>query len=302
MFETIQLIGEHFAQLPRVCAAAVLGSQAAAADQQPCGWDIWIICRQPRPRDETVDSLWSGHLCPVLLRGMYIRRGRFQINGVAVRCDVWELEKVQRCLDQVLIDADPEPDFAPWFAGADCPEVMCHDILTCRPLFDHDGCFDRWKAGLTAYPQSFRAILLGQVLLEARYRLKDMRRGLELSDLPLFHMGLSQLGLCLLRMAFAINERYFPGLKRALRGAAGMSSLPADFARRIEQLISAPLDARHLDVSLSLARQLTVDMALQALAVGGDVRRAVIERGLTDWPDPDPLSLASQSPTPPARG
>lgn len=296
MIEMIRLIGEHFAQLPRVRAAAVIGSQAAAPDQAPSDWDIWILCRQPRPRDETVDSLWSGHLCPPLLRGMYIRRGRFRINDMAVKCDVWEIEKVQRCLDQVCVDADPEPDFAPWCAGADCPEVMCHDILTCQPLFDHEGCFDRWKAQLAAYPQPFQGVLLGQVLLEARYRLKDMRRGCELPDMPLFHMGLSQLGLCLLRMAYAINERYFPGLKRALPGTAGMSRLPTNFAERLGQLVCAPLTAQQSGLTFAQARQLTVDMALQALAVGGDVRKAVIDRGLTDWPDPEPLSLAPQPP------
>jgi hypothetical protein len=296
MLETIRLIADHYAQLPRVRAAVVIGSQAAAPGQGASDWDLWILCRQPRPREETVDALWSGHLCPPLLRGMYVRGGRLRVSGVPIECDVWEIEKIQRCLDRVVVEADPEPDFAHLFAGADCPEVMCHDILTCQVLFDHEGCIDRWKAQLATYPAPFQAILLGQVLLEARYRLKDMRRGCELSDLPLFHMGLSQLCLCVLRMAYAINERYFPGLKRALAGTCGMSRLPADFARRLERLVSAPLTAEQVDLTLVEARQMTVDMTLQALAVGGDVRRTVVERGLTDWPGPEPLSLAPKTP------
>jgi hypothetical protein len=296
MIETVRLIAEHYGQLPRVRAAALIGSQASAPDPACSDWDVWILCRQPRPRPETVDALWSGHLCPPLLRGMYIRGGRFQVGGVPVECDVWEIEKIQRCLDQVLVDADPEPDFAPWFAGADCPEVMCHDVLTCQILFDREGCLDPWKQRLAAYPQPFRAALLGQVLLEARYRLKDMRRGCELPDPVLFHMALSQLCLCLLRMVYAINQQYFPGLKRSLAGTNALPRLPAEFARRMEQLVAEPLSGHDLCQALEQARQLTVDVTLQALAIGGDIRRAVIERGLTDWPGPEPLSLAPKAP------
>ncbi len=296
MFETIRLIADHFAQLPRVRAAAIIGSQASMPDQHPSDWDMWVFCRQPRPREETIDALWSGHLCPPLLRGMYIRRGRLRVSGTPVACDVWEIEKARRCLDQVLLDADPHPDFAPSFAGADCPEVMCHDIQTCQILYDHEGFLEQWKDQLATYPQPFRAALLGGVLFEARYRLKDLRRGCELPDVPLFHTGLSQLCLCLLRMIYAINERYFPGLKRSLAGTSGMSRLPTLFASRIDQLLSASLSPDRSSSLLADARQLTVDVAMQSLELGGDVRRIVIEKGLNDWPDLDPLSLAPHHP------
>jgi hypothetical protein len=248
------------------------------------------------PREETVDTLWSGHLCPPLLRGMYVRRGRFRIGTTAIECDLWEIEKIQRCLDQVLVRNDPQPCFAPWLSGADYPEVMCHNVLSCQVLYDNDGCLARWKEQLATYPQSFRAVLLGDVLVEARYRLKDLRRASELADLPLFHMALSQLCLCLLRMAYAINERYFPGLKRSLPGTANMAQLPPDFASRLEQLVCMPLARERLDEMLAQARQLTTAIAWQAMAIGGDVRQCVLEHGLAESPDLDPLPLSPQPP------
>jgi hypothetical protein len=295
MFETVRLIAEHFAELPRVRAAAVVGSRAVGAES-PSDWDVWVLCRRPMPREETVDTFWSWHLCPPLLRGMYIRRGRFRVNDTPVECDLWEIEKIQRCLDQVLVRADPQACFGLGFAGADCPEVMCHDVLTCQVLYDHEGCLARWKEQLAAYPQAFRAVLLGEVLLEARHRLRDLRRGSELPDPPLFHMAVSQLCLCLLRMVYAINERYFPGLKRALAGTRDMAMLPPDFGARLEQLVSAPLEAARLGDMLAQARQLTTEVAWQGLDAGGDIRQRVLERGLADSPDLDPLSLAPEIP------
>jgi hypothetical protein len=295
MFETVRLIAEHFAQLPRVRAAALVGSRAASTPS-PSDWDVWVLCRRPMPREETVDTFWSGHLCPPLLRGMYIRRGRFRVNDTVVECDLWEIEKIQRCLDQVLTRSDPQTCFAIGLAGADCPEVMCHDVLTCQVLYDHEGCLARWKEQLAAYPQAFRAELLGEVLLEARYRLKDLRRGSELPDLPLFHVALSQLCLCLLRMVYAINERYFPGLKRSLAGTADMALLPPDFGARLEQMIRTPLAPARLADILAQVRQLTTEVAWQGLDIGGDVRQSILDPGMADSPDLDPLSLAPEIP------
>jgi hypothetical protein len=295
MFETVRLIAAHFAELPRVQAAVLVGSRAAST-HAPSDWDIWVLCRRPMPREEAVDAIWSGHLCPPLLRGMYIRRGHFRVDDTPVECDLWEIEKIQRCLDQVLVRSDPQACFTPWLPGPDCPEVMCHDVLSCQVLYDNDGCLARWKEQLAAYPQAFRAVLLGEVLLEARYRLKDLRRGSELPDLPLLHMALSQLCLCLLRMVYAINERYFPGLKRALSGTADMAQLPADFAVRLEQLLSATLTGARLGELLGRARQLTTEVAWQGLGIGGDVRQSILDRGLVDSPDLDPLSLAPEIP------
>ncbi len=295
MFETVRLIAEHFAQLPRVRAAALVGSQATGSSGA-ADWDIWVLCRQPKPRDETVDALWSGHLCPPLLRGLYVRGGRFHVNNVLVECELWEIERMQRRIDQVVVQANPQPYFDASVAGAGLPEVLCHDIRTCQVLFDHESCLDPWKEQLAAYPQPFRAELLGDVLLEARYRLKDMRRGCELSDLPLFGMGLSQLCLCLLRMVYAINERYFPGLKRAMAGTAGMTQVPAVFAPNLERLLTTAHNPQSLGQMADQARRLTVDIALQALAIDGDVRQAVLDRGLVDSPDLEPFSLSPQVP------
>lgn len=295
MSDTVRLIAEHFAQLPRVRAAILVGSQARA-DPQAADWDIWVLCRQPRPRDETVDALWSGHLCPALLRGLYVRSGRFRVNNVLVKCDLWEIEKVQRRIDQVVVQADPQPYFSATMAGAGLPEVLCHDICAGQTIFDHDNCLSAWKEQLAAYPQPFRAQLLGEVMLEARYRLKDMRRGCELSDLPLLDMSLSQLSLCLLRMVYAINEQYFPGLKYAMAGMAGMSQVPAVFTSNLERLLAAGRDPQSLARMVDQARRLTVDLALQALAIEGDVREAVLDPGLAEWPDLEPFSLSPQVP------
>jgi hypothetical protein len=48
--------------------------------------------------------------------------------------------------------------------------------------------------------------------------------------------------------------------------------------------------------TVAQAWPLTVDVALWALAAGGDVQRAVGERGLTDWPGPEAFSLAPKPP------
>ena len=74
MFQTVRLIAEHFAELPRVRAAVLVGSRAASTPS-PSDWDVWVLCRRPMPREETVDTLWSGRLCPPLLRGMHIWGG-----------------------------------------------------------------------------------------------------------------------------------------------------------------------------------------------------------------------------------
>ena len=216
---------------------------------------------------------------------------RFVLNRIDLGIDYnLSIPVVQKRFKQVLDEGNVQRTASPWFCLGECPEVICADVESYVSLWDPDGIVATWKEMVAPYPERFRTNLLHSCLFEARFRLKDMRRGSELRDIPLVHAGLSEVALCLLRVLFALNRRWFPGVKHAIATARRFMVLPDDWIEDLERILSRGLGKGDLKQVHAEAESLTVRLARLATAQGEEERQAV-RQAAENWPDVDPIDF-----------
>jgi predicted nucleotidyltransferase len=290
--EIIREIATLASALDGVAAVVLVGSRATAQPGKADDWDLLGIMRAPEiPQEASRQRLWSSPESPVAEAEMHFGscNDRFVLNGVDLGIDYnLSIPLVDKRLRQVLEEGRAERAASPWFCLGECPEVICADVESCVSLWDPDGIVAAWKEMVAPYPQRFRTNLLYSCLFEARFRLKDMRRGSDLRDIPLVHAGLSELALCLLRVLFALNRRWFPGVKSAMRTARRCMVIPDDWIDDLERVLSCSLGEGDLKQVHAEAESLTVRLSRLATAQGEEERQAVC-LAAANWPDVDPM-------------
>lgn len=286
---TIYGLIRHCALLPYVRAIALVGSQTLR-EGQAGDWDILAFTDlDGSPDAKSRRTLWSSPTSPIDLQAIGENNDRFTFAGARVELDYRPMRDVDEKLDKAVNDGAFEAEANAWLTIADCPEAACAEIADCLSLWDPEGIINVWKSLVSEYPAILQANLLGHVLFEARFKLKDMRRADELGDVALFHMALSHLCFCLLRMLYAINRTYFRGIKRCVEGLSQFTPLPRDCRGRMERLLCAGLSPARLNGLYDEAAALLRETAHLALEQGTDETARVIALGMEDWPDIDPL-------------
>jgi hypothetical protein len=286
--EIIREMAALASTLEDVSAVVLVGSRASAQSERADDWDLLGIMRTPGvPEEATRRRLWSSPESPVAQAETHFGdcNDRFIIDGVGVGIDYHlNLPQVLERLKQVLEYGKVARTASPWFCLGECPEVICADVESCVALWDPDGIVAGWKTMVALYPQRFRTNVLHECLFEARFRLKDVRRGSDLRDIPLLHAGLSEVALCLLRVVFALNREWFPGMKSAATTARRFTVLPNGWIEELERILSCGLGQGELNEVHTEAESLTVRLARLAAAQGEEERQAV-GRAARDWPD-----------------
>jgi len=292
--EIVQEIANLASTLEGIAAVVVVGSRATAQHKKADDWDLLGVMRTPEiPREASRQRLWSSPGSPVSQAEIHYGgcNDRFILNGVDIGIDYnLSVPLVQERLQQVLEHASVERTASPWFCLGESPEVICADVESCISLLDPDRIVAAWKDMVTSYPQRFRTNLLHSCLFEARFRLKDMRRASDLGDIPLFHAGLSETIFCLLRVLFALNRRWFPGLKHAIVTARRFTIAPHGWVEELERILSHGLKEGQLEEIHARAESFTVSLARLAAAQGEEEKQAVC-RAAGDWPDVDPIDF-----------
>jgi len=287
--EFLDKIVSHWKALDAVRAVGLIGS-AATGDPQAADVDLAAFVDQV-PDEPTRRSLWEAPGSPIDADAViYGANGdRVTLDGKVMELDYFSIPDLTRRIDKVIVEGDTTPAFVVWCTPAHVPEAVCADIQACRILWDPEDLIKHWKESVAEYPEKFRLKLLRFVLFEMRFKLKNMRRAAQLRNIPFFHMALSDLCFCLLRMLYSLNRVYFTQAKRAMGRLAEFPILPTDCRRRIEALVRSPLSEENLNDLFAAAKRLvqeTADLASQQ----GESEKTAIAFGLADWPDVEPLS------------
>ena len=294
---TLQRIVEWCKQRDEVQAVALIGSAASGTEEPPGDWDLTAFCKDlsqypPAPERQAMWASWLSRFGTSEIRCTGGGADRFVVDDRAVGLDVTLISDVEGRLDQVLSEADVSRTKDSWFIMCECPEAICRDIRTCRSLWDPERLIQRWRTRVADYPEQFKLNVFWWVLLWARVRLHEMRRAVEISDIPLFHMALSDLCFCLFRVLFAVNEEYFNGPKRAFRTAHGFRLTPEGWLPELESVLSAAVTVAALSQLLDRSKRLTQALA-DLVAAQGEEERKMVERAFFWWPDAEPMVLST---------
>lgn len=287
--EFLEKIASHWKTLDAVRAIGLVGS-AATGDPEAGDWDLAAFVDQV-PDEPSRHSLWKADGSPIHADAViYGGNGnRVTLSGKVLELDYFRIPELTRRINKVMLEGDTTPAFVVWCTPVHVPEAVCADVQACRVLWDPEDLIKRWKESVAEYPSKFRLNILRFVLFEMRFKLKNMRRASELRDIPFFHMSLSDLCFCLLRMLYSLNRVYFAQAKRAMGRLADFALVPTDCRRRIEDLLRSTLSEGSLNDILAAAKRLvqeTADLASQQ----GESEKNAIALGLADWPDVEPLS------------
>ena len=176
-------------------------------------------------------------------------------------------------------------------AGGDyLPEMLGGKLSVCQPLWDPEGLVASWRQRLAPYPRALQLKALQELVFESRAHLQCLRRACELEDLLYFRECLGQLVQTIVRLIFAAHNSWFRGSKRALGRLEQMPDVPAFWGAEITALVSAPCAPNGLFEQAARAHRLLVQVAECVAAQGAEEARWV-RRGLSYWPDVDPLTL-----------
>lgn len=294
--DTVRRVAEYVAAWEGVGAVVLTGSHADASVASGEDWDLRAALKTDAVLPEAERRRrWSRAGSPVADCKMHFgaRDDRFLVAGGRIELDYdWVIPAMQKRLDRLVKAGTTERTARPWFCLGECPEVLGADVASCTVLSDPDGTIAAWKKMAARYPPRLRTGLLRECLFEARFRLKDLRRGAELADIPLFHAALSELCLSLLRMLFALNNAWFPGLKRALPHARALALTPEGWLSDLEQTLMHGLSPASLPDLHARVTALAARLARFAAAPGASERRA-IRAGSAVWPDIDAFDWTS---------
>ncbi len=288
MDEFLEKIVAHWKTLEAVRAIALRGSRATS-DSEGGDWDLAAYVDRI-PDEPSRRILWESCGSPVRADAIIYGGGgdRFSFSGNVFELDYFRVQDMAHRIEQVMVEGNTTPASVDWCTPVHVPEVVCADIQACKPLWDPQDLIKGWKGSVAEYPSKFRLNILRFVLFEMRFKLKGMHRAAELRDIGFFHMSLSHLCFCLLRMLYSLNGKYFPQAKRAMSNVSKFAVVPTDCGRRMEELLRSPLSEGNLNEIFIAAKQLVKESAELAAQQGENEKKA-IHLGLADWPDVEPL-------------
>ena len=219
------------------------------------------------------------------------RNDRFVIGDVRFGFSYMSTEDVEGHLDKVMNGV--------WggFLDSDAPESFLGALSECEPLWDPAGTVDGWRKRTRDYPAAFRLKAIQELIFELRADLQELRRASELKDVTFFHIALSDYAARLFRLMFTVHGIWYRGPKRALRTLESTPAVPQDWPERIASMLAEEQRPSALSPVVLRCHELLVDVAEFAVGQGVEERRAV-RRGLSYWPDVDPLDVDATFPAP----
>ncbi len=127
------------------------------------------------------------------------------------------------------------------------------EINTCLPLYDPQNTIIALKGLTTPYPEVLKRTIADRFLWEAEFALETGQSSADRGDVPYVVGCLFRSVSCLVRVLFALNERYLINEKRSL---AAVDNLPlglSDFRAIVEDILGHP-GSRPADLRESLLR------------------------------------------------
>ena len=295
----LECVTEWCKERDGVRAVGLIGSAASESQEPPGDWDLIAffngLGQYPPPLER--QAMWESRLSAFGTPKIHCcspGEDRFVIDGTTFGVGPMLISDVEGRLDQVLSEADVSRTKDSWFTICECPEAICGDIQTCKELWDPEGLIQRWKTRVANYPEQFKLNIVWWVLLWARAKLQEMRRAMELTDIPLFHMALSDLCFCILRVLFALNKEYFKGPKRAFDAACGFRLVPEGWLSEFEAVLCEGVAVKNMPQLLNRAKHLTQTLG-ELAAARGPREEEMVKRAFFWWPDAEPMVLAQSA-------
>ncbi|MCP4002931.1 MAG: DUF4037 domain-containing protein [bacterium] len=126
------------------------------------------------------------------------------------------------------------------------------DLLACRVLHDPLGRIARLKLRVLNYPEPLRASIVRQRLRDVEFGIESFARPAAARADVYYSVGcLTRCAAFLVQALFALNRVYQSDQKTALDEIEEFDHQPADFRRRIDDLLANPgADAEHLSRSV----------------------------------------------------
>jgi hypothetical protein len=155
-----------------VRAIALVGSRAI--EEYTSDADDWDVAAytdsKMEPTREERSALWASHriFSESGVTTVGDRDDRFVLGDLKFGLSYTPIADVEASLHKVLVEGAWSMRAAPWYPMGECPDAVCGEIETCRPLWDQGELIRGWKARVSTYPQRFKQKVLQELVFEAR--------------------------------------------------------------------------------------------------------------------------------------
>lgn len=244
-----QRSADRLARVPGVTAVVLGGSLARGAGRPDSDLDLGIYYRDAdRPPIAALRAA-AGELAGAAQAAQVTGYGDWGpwVNGGAwLNIDGRKVGWIYRDLDaveRVLADCRTGRVSCDYYLGHPHGfhnHVYMAEIHYCRPLYDPADALERIQRTTVPYPSGLRSALVERYLYDAAFMFELARGPAQRGDV--FHVSgcLFRCAAALVRVLFALNQRYFMNEKGALREIEGFALQPVSCAERLAALLAAP--------------------------------------------------------------
>lgn len=257
--ETLERIVDELKRVANVAAVVLGGSHCTGTAHENSDLDIGIYYHADAPFDvgqiRRIAAEFHTDGAPAVTD--FYQWGAWANGGAWLDTAAGEVDLIYRSIEQVestiekAHDGIWENDFEQQPPYGFSSIIYLAETHYCRPLYDPSGIISELKKEVETYPPKLKAAIVQQSLWAAQFALWQADKFAAKSDIYNAAGCFTRTLKNIVEALFAINETYSIGDKSALQKIAAMPKRPADFAQKIEAVLTItpddlPANARRL--------------------------------------------------------
>jgi len=219
-----------FKRWTEIVAVALVGS-GALKNKEVSNLDFLIITKKKFNKKEIINFYrkLSRFMQESLIR--YFQDGfTFKSRGMSVNLTFFSKKEFEQKMTDIINGKKVELVYKDWVVGVFAPEGFCGDIQEAVVLLDCH-LVNKWKLRLSKYPLKMKKAILKNSVQEIAIKESLLKEAVKRNNYISFYIVFSQILFIIIRILFALNEKY-------LQGVSYLKERTSDFSIDSKKLIS----------------------------------------------------------------
>ena len=197
---------------PEVLGVALVGSATIQAVKKPMNLDFLVVTKKPLSNKSLSYISSSLNIFLKCYQDCYSFRYANKSYEMEINITPFLKKDFEEKLNNIIKGKSVELIYKDWAVGLFAPEGFCGDVKEAIVLFDQQSLLKKWRKKLHIYPKKLKKKILKNSLCDLKMKLELFHKAISRHNYLAAQMALSQLLFVIIRLLFALNERYFQGL------------------------------------------------------------------------------------------
>ena len=219
---------QFFSHRQEICSIVLVGS--AITSDYPTDIDVLLINNDQKKAVESIKTFSKSTNIPIVISDDAFR---LQDDNIEVSLVPKKINQIKTELKKIILGKNLGRNYCPWAVGGYFPEVFITDLLIAQALWEnHDVHINNLQkyinSNLSSFFIKFQKYLREEIDIKSNYLNSTVSRN------SLFHTSLqNDLDIANVRLAFAMDNKIFPGIKKFDKYLDGISKKSLNIIKKI---------------------------------------------------------------------